>query len=111
MQSVSAFQAQIAQIPPLREMLDVERKKWSTLQADVLRFGADIFHKPLNIWTGKKKRLLSCKLLTTSFGCILSTHSVREMRYYIRQSWNSMHMTENKPESAAIGCGGMGGCW
>ena len=53
-QSVSAFQAQIAQIPPLREMLDVERKKWSTLQADVLRFGADIFHKPLNIWTGKK---------------------------------------------------------
>ena len=59
--AVSSSEAQIAQFPRVRRMLDVEREKSNALQADVLRQMADNvdFSK---IWTGLMKKLLSYKL-------------------------------------------------
>ena len=55
--AVGSFEAHIGQIPRLRGMIEVERQKSNTLQAEVLRLGANYI--TLKLGTGRKKRLCS----------------------------------------------------
>ena len=79
--------AQVVQIPRWREMLDAERQKSNTPQAEVLRFRTQNLQISHN-WTGLMKRLLSYKLAATAF-------------------WRYLGRPQHRLESAATGSGGM----
>ena len=81
-------------------MLDLERQKSNSLQAEVLRRGAE------HLQVGKM-RLVSYKLAANDYGVILSPHTQHtrdEAHYSSEREW--MHMEEKQPESAAAGSGG-----
>ena len=100
------FETQVAISPQLRAMLEVERKTSNTPQAEVLRFGAGILQRSLNVWIGQKKRLPSCKLAAMRFWHLLeSTQYARHEGYLFSQELEWMHMEENHTESAATGSG------
>ena len=54
-------------------------------------------YSSLEFLTGPKMRLLIYKLAATNYGVILSTYSIREMEYIIRQSWNWWIWKKNCP--------------
>ena len=102
------FHAQVAQIPRLRAMLEVERQKSNALQTEVLRFGAEELQNSQSVDKSTHEVVLSdCKLAATTLGIILSRHSKREMKYVIRKSWSGCTWKKTESESADTG-GGIG---
>ena len=87
-------------------MLDVERQKLSTPQADVLRFGAENLQLS-NSGQVHRKMLLNCKLAATNFGVNLSPHRKREMKCILQE--NGCMWKKNQPESV-VSDGGRDGC-
>ena len=91
--ALSSFEAQV------RGMLEVKRQKSNSLQVDVLRRGAEnpqlsqILDRSKD--EGAQLQVRSRKIWRDPE----HTHSIREMKYIVHQ---------NQPESAAIGCGGLG---
>ena len=102
--TVSCLDAQVAQILRLRGMLEVERAKYNTLQADVLRLKK--IDRSLKFWIGQKKRLPSCELAAMILGNFLNSHRMRKVKGYLSQELEWMHMEENRLESATVGGGG-----
>ena len=102
MQSVSSVETQIAQILPLRRMLDVERqmpnrKKFFASETRICR--------SLKIWTGLKKMLLGFQARCNDFCVILSLPQKTrdEVSHSPELVW--MHMEGYQPESAGTGMG------
>ena len=68
----------MGQIPRLRGLIEVERQKSNTLQAEVLRLGAN--YMTLKFGTGRKNKLPSSKLDAMKFGIVFSRHNTRERK-------------------------------
>ena len=77
--AVRSVEAHVVQIPQLRGMLEVGKKKSTPLQAEVFRFGSNNLQIS-HMWDKLKEELAQLQgSLLVNFGIILNPHSMREM--------------------------------
>ena len=102
-----SLEAHVAQIPQLRVMIEVERQTSNTLQAEVLRLGAE--HLQIcQKWERSKEEVAQLQARCNEFGHLLEpTQSTRDEGYFSPEL-ELMQMEENEPGSAATGCVRMG---
>ena len=104
--AVRSLEAQVAQIPQFRRVIDVERQKKLHMQ----KFFAmePTTYSSLNIWIGPKKMLPSCKLAAICFSIHLRPPQHARNEAYIFRELEWMQMEENQPGSAATSSGVFG---
>ena len=105
--AVGSLEAQGAKILRLRGMIEVERQKSNTLQADVLRLKAEKLRLSPNL-PRSEEVLAELHALCNKFWQYLEPTQSRRDEVNLSSESEWMRMEENQPELATAGGGGMG---
>ena len=90
--AVGSLEAQAAHVPRFRGMFEVERKISNTQQADALRLRADRVQISQRLDSSNEKVAQLEARCSEFLGIILSPHGMREMKRYLSQVLEWMHM-------------------